>query len=146
MALAIQAYIRKLDEVLKGKTKMELSTEENKTRLRAQRSAKNISDVIKDLFRSPPSYRTKVVVSWRSPGDKVNKKEAVHVIQFEEAFRPLSAHLDYRKYQATTCQLCKTEVPNSDKEMRGGFFFKKRKKKAFLYRHLELQFCKASKW
>jgi len=50
---------------------MELSTEENKTRLRAQRSAKNISDVIKDLFRSPPSYRTKVVVSWRSPGDKV---------------------------------------------------------------------------
>ena len=105
---------------------MELSTEENKTRLRAQRSAKNISDVIKDLFRSPPSYRTKVVVSWRSPGDKVNKKEAVHVIQFEEAFRPLSAHLDYRKYQATTCQLCKTEVPNSDKEMRG-FFFQKKK-------------------
>ena len=39
----------------------------------AQRSAKNISAIIKDLFHSPPSYKTKVIVSWRPLDDKVKK-------------------------------------------------------------------------
>lgn len=70
-ALAIQGYIRKLDEFIKGKSKMELSSEENQLKLVAQRSAKNISAVIKDLFHSPPSYKTKIIVSWRPLNDKI---------------------------------------------------------------------------
>merc|ERR1712110_1251971 len=70
-ALAIQGYIRKLDEFIKNKTKIELQKEENQVRVVAHRSAKNISTVIKDLFKIPPSYKSRIVVSWRPPNDKV---------------------------------------------------------------------------
>merc|ERR1712156_444096 len=70
-ALAIQGYIRKLDEFIKNKSKVELSKEENQVRVVAHRSAKNISTIIKDLFKIPPSYKSKVIVSWRDPHDKV---------------------------------------------------------------------------
>lgn len=70
-ALAIQGYIRKLDEYMRGKTKAELASEENQVKIVAQRSAKNISAIIKDLFHTPPSYKTTTVVSWRPPTDKV---------------------------------------------------------------------------
>merc|ERR1719220_1705863 len=70
-ALAIQGYIRKLDEFIKNKTKVELQKEENQIRVVAHRSAKNISTIIKDLFKIPPSYKSKIIVSWRPPHDKV---------------------------------------------------------------------------
>jgi hypothetical protein len=70
-ALAIQGYIRKLDEFIKNKTKVELQKEENQVRVVAHRSAKNISTIIKDLFKIPPSYKSRIVVSWRPPTDKV---------------------------------------------------------------------------
>lgn len=70
-ALAIQGYIRKLDEFIKNKTKVELQKEENQVRVVAHRSAKNISTIIKDLFKIPPSYKSRIVVSWRPLSDKV---------------------------------------------------------------------------
>ena len=70
-ALAIQGYIRKLDEFLKGKSRLDLKNEDVQLKIVAQRSAKNISAIIKDLFHSPPSYKTKVIVSWRPLDDKV---------------------------------------------------------------------------
>ena len=60
-----------MDEFIKNKTKVELSKEENQVRVVAHRSAKNISTIIKDLFKIPPSYKSKVIVSWRDPHDKV---------------------------------------------------------------------------
>ena len=71
-ALAIQGYIRKLDEFVKGKKKEELSSEENQVKVVALRLAKNIASIIKELFHSPPSYRAKIVVSWREPTDSVS--------------------------------------------------------------------------
>jgi len=70
-ALAIQGYIRKLDEFIRNKSKAELSKDENQVRVVAHRSAKNISTIIKDLFKIPPSYKSKIIVSWRPPHDKV---------------------------------------------------------------------------
>jgi len=70
-ALAIQGYIRKLDEFLKGKSRLDLKNEDVQLKIVAQRSAKNISAIIKDLFHSPPSYKTKVIVSWRPLDDKI---------------------------------------------------------------------------
>ena len=70
-ALAIQGYIRKLDEFIRSKTKIELTKEENQVRVVAQRSAKNISVIIKDFLKVPPSFKGKVTVSWRPPSDKV---------------------------------------------------------------------------
>ena len=60
-----------MDEFIKNKSKVELSKEENQVRGVAHRSAKNISTIIKDLFKIPPSYKSKVIVSWRDPHDKV---------------------------------------------------------------------------
>lgn len=71
-ALTIQAYTRKLDEFIRGKNRLELNKEENKKKMTAHRSAKNISSIIKDLFHSPPSYKSKIIVSWRPQNDKVN--------------------------------------------------------------------------
>lgn len=76
-ALAIQGYIRKLDEFIKSKTKAELSKEENQVRVVAHRSANNISRIIKDLFHTPPSYKAQIIVSWRPPNDKVAKAAVV---------------------------------------------------------------------
>lgn len=69
-ALTIQAYTRKLDEFIRGKNRLELNKEENKKKMTAHRSAKNISSIIKDLFHSPPSYKSKIIVSWRPQNDK----------------------------------------------------------------------------
>ena len=78
-ALAIQGYIRKLDEFLKGKSRLDLKNEDVQLKLVAQRSAKNISAIIKDLFHSPPSYKTKVIVSWRPLDDKVKKEGKITI-------------------------------------------------------------------
>ena len=64
-ALGIQGYIRKLREFLAGKSTIELNMKENKLKSTALKSATNINSLIKDLFHSPPSYKTKIVVSWR---------------------------------------------------------------------------------
>ena len=71
-ALAIQAYTRKLEEFIRGKSRLELKKEEYKKKMTAHRSAKNISSIIKDLFHSPPSYKAKIIVSWRPENDKVS--------------------------------------------------------------------------
>lgn len=64
-ALAIQGYIRKLKEFVAGKSKSELASEENQLKLIALRSVNNINALIKDLFHIPPSFKTKIVLSWK---------------------------------------------------------------------------------
>lgn len=64
-ALVNQGYIRKLREFLANKSAAELNTKENKLKATALKSVTNINSLIKDLFHSPPSYKTKIIVSWR---------------------------------------------------------------------------------
>lgn len=64
-ALGIQGYIRKLREFLANKSAAELNAKENKLKATALKSVTNINILIKDLFHSPPSYKTKIVVSWK---------------------------------------------------------------------------------
>ena len=64
-ALGIQGYIRKLREFLANKTAAELNAKENKLKATALKSVTNINSLIKDLFHSPPSYKTKIIVSWK---------------------------------------------------------------------------------
>merc|ERR1711862_124131 len=75
--MGIQAYTRKLDEFIRGKNRLELNKEENKKKMTAHRSAKNISSIIKDLFHSPPSYKAKIIVSWRPQNDKAIAKSTI---------------------------------------------------------------------
>jgi len=64
-ALGIQGYIRKLREFLANKSAVELNAKENKLKSTALKSVTNINSLIKDLFHSPPSYKTKIIVSWK---------------------------------------------------------------------------------
>ena len=69
-ALGIQGYIRKLREFLASKSATELNTKENKLKATALKSVTNINSLIKDLFHCPPSYKTKIIVSWKPQSEE----------------------------------------------------------------------------
>ncbi|XP_075235301.1 apoptosis inhibitor cassowary [Lycorma delicatula] len=64
-ARGIQGYIKKLREALQGKTGDELKTEENKIKVVALKTTSNINTLIKDLFHSPPSFKSTISLSWK---------------------------------------------------------------------------------
>uniref|UniRef100_A0A1B6EI71 Apoptosis inhibitor 5/fibroblast growth factor 2-interacting factor 2 n=1 Tax=Cuerna arida TaxID=1464854 RepID=A0A1B6EI71_9HEMI len=71
-ARGIQGYIKKLREALQGKSGDDLKTEENKIRVVALKTTSNINTLIKDLFHSPPSFKSNIHLSWR-PTQLTNK-------------------------------------------------------------------------
>ncbi|XP_063227604.1 apoptosis inhibitor 5 [Bacillus rossius redtenbacheri] len=64
-ARGTQGYIKKLREALQGKTDEELKTEENKIKAVALKTTSNINTLIKDLFHSPPSFKSVISLSWK---------------------------------------------------------------------------------
>lgn len=64
-ARGIQGYIKKLREALQGKASDELKTDENKIKVVALKTTSNINTLIKDLFHSPPSYKSIISLSWK---------------------------------------------------------------------------------
>jgi hypothetical protein len=54
-----------LREFLANKNAAELNTKENKLKATGLKSVTNINSLIKDLFHVPPSYKTKIIVSWK---------------------------------------------------------------------------------
>lgn len=45
-------------------TPEELKTEENQIKVTALKTTSNISILIRDLFHSPPSFKSKIQLSW----------------------------------------------------------------------------------
>ncbi|KAJ8725068.1 hypothetical protein PYW07_016026 [Mythimna separata] len=71
-----QGYIKKLKEVTQGQ-KGEVS-EEDKLKLAALKTTSNINTLIRDLFRTPPSFKSKVQLSFQSKKtEKEDKQSAV---------------------------------------------------------------------
>ncbi|XP_046395437.1 apoptosis inhibitor 5 isoform X1 [Ischnura elegans] len=64
-ARGIQGYIKKLREALQGKQGDELKTDENRIKVVALKTTSNINILIKDLFHSPPSYKSVISLSWK---------------------------------------------------------------------------------
>ncbi|XP_043223008.1 apoptosis inhibitor 5-like isoform X2 [Amphibalanus amphitrite] len=62
LARGTQAYIKSLREALKD---ADLKSEENKLRAVALKTTSNINTMIKDLFHTPPSYKSTVSLSWK---------------------------------------------------------------------------------
>uniref|UniRef100_A0A336LLF0 CSON011073 protein n=1 Tax=Culicoides sonorensis TaxID=179676 RepID=A0A336LLF0_CULSO len=75
LARGTQGYIKKLQEAIKGKTPIELKSEENQIKITALKTTSNISTLIRDLFHSPPLFKAKVNLSWLAP--KQRNVEAV---------------------------------------------------------------------
>jgi len=81
-ALGIQGYIRKLREVLHGKTTAQLMADENKDNAKALKSCTNINSLIKDLLIPTPTYKTKIGLSWKPVSKEALKRKS---IQFKES-------------------------------------------------------------
>lgn len=64
LARGTQGYIKKLEESIKGKPSDELKSEEHQLKLTALKTTSNISSLIRDLFHSPPSFKTEIQLSW----------------------------------------------------------------------------------
>jgi hypothetical protein len=65
-ARGIQGYIKKLREAINGKSEEELKTEENQLKVIALKTTNNINTLIKDLFHSPPSFKSVIQLSWKT--------------------------------------------------------------------------------
>ncbi|XP_061175441.1 apoptosis inhibitor 5-like [Saccostrea echinata] len=64
-ARGVQVYIKHLRMALQGKTGTELKEEENKIKVAALKITSNINTMIKDLFHSPPSFKSIITLSWK---------------------------------------------------------------------------------
>ncbi|XP_063374610.1 apoptosis inhibitor 5 isoform X1 [Cydia amplana] len=71
-----QGYIKKLKEVTKDKKGDDANSEENKLKVVALKTTSNINTLIRDIFRSPPSFKSRVQLSFLSKKTEkeVNKK------------------------------------------------------------------------
>ncbi|XP_047522578.1 apoptosis inhibitor 5 [Pieris napi] len=76
-----QGYIKKLKEVTQGKKGEDANSDENKLKIAALKTTSNINTLIRDLFRTPPSFKSKIQLSFASA--KEHKEEKV-VLEPEE--------------------------------------------------------------
>lgn len=84
-AQGCQVYIKQLRLSLQGKTGVALQEDENKIKIVALRTTSNINALIKDLFHNPPSFKSSVTLSWKTPAKNqpttpVAKKENTNTV------------------------------------------------------------------
>lgn len=84
-ATGIQGCIKKLREALTGKTAEELKSEDNKLKVVALKTTSNINVLIKDLFHSPPSFKSMISLSWKPLGATVS----IIAVSLQRKFSPL---------------------------------------------------------
>ncbi|KAM3968216.1 apoptosis inhibitor 5-like [Aphomia sociella] len=70
-----QGYIKKLKEVTQDKKSDETNSEESKLKIAALKTTSNINTLIRDIFRTPPSFKSKVQLSFQTmkKADKEDK-------------------------------------------------------------------------
>ncbi|XP_068627743.1 apoptosis inhibitor 5 [Battus philenor] len=61
-----QGYIKKLKEVTESKKTSNDTSEENKLKIAALNTTSNINTLIRDIFRTPPSFKSKVQLSFQT--------------------------------------------------------------------------------
>ncbi|XP_058818213.1 apoptosis inhibitor 5 homolog isoform X2 [Topomyia yanbarensis] len=81
LARGTQGYIKKLQEAVKGKPTDEKNSDENQIRVTALKTTSNISTLIRDLFHTPPSFKSIIHLSWvalntKTDGKSPNKRHA----------------------------------------------------------------------
>ena len=62
----VQVYIKQLKATLQSKPTAELEQSENKVKVMALKTCNNINIIVKDLLHNPPSYKSNIIVSWKS--------------------------------------------------------------------------------
>lgn len=70
-----QGYIKKLKEVTQGQKSEDSNSEENKLKIAALKTTSNINTLIRDIFRTPPSFKSKVQLSFQSKKNETVEKQ-----------------------------------------------------------------------
>ena len=86
--LFICSYVKKLQEDIKGKKATDPKTEEEKLKIIGLKTTSNIQTLIRDLFHSPPSFKSVVQLSWVKPKPK-NTIKVTPAKEAEEEKAPL---------------------------------------------------------
>lgn len=63
----VYSYVKKLQEDIKSKNPSAPKTEEEKLKIMGLKTTSNIQSLIRDLFHSPPSFKSVVKLSWVTP-------------------------------------------------------------------------------
>jgi len=72
-ARQLQAYIKQLRVALQGKAGADLEETDNKIKCLALKTTSNINTLIRDFFHNPPSYKSVITPSWKSPSQAINE-------------------------------------------------------------------------
>jgi len=67
LARGTQGYVKKLQEDIKSNKSSDPKTEEEKLKIMGLKTTSNIQMLIRDLFHSPPSFKSVVRLSWVVP-------------------------------------------------------------------------------
>ncbi|XP_058447726.1 apoptosis inhibitor 5 homolog [Malaya genurostris] len=87
LARGTQGYIKKLQESVKEKQSDEKNSEDNQIRVTALKTTSNISTLIRDLFHTPPSFKSVIHLSWvasKGKGDTKSPGKRHAAITFSE--------------------------------------------------------------
>ena len=71
LARGVQGYIKKLRDSLSAAAKNQ-NNEENQLKVVALKTTTNINNLIRDLFHTPPSFKSTIVLSWKPAAKKVS--------------------------------------------------------------------------
>ncbi|XP_059616977.1 apoptosis inhibitor 5 homolog [Phlebotomus argentipes] len=121
LARGTQGYIKRLQESVKDK-KDDTNSEENKIKVTALKTTSNISALIRDLFHSPPSFKTKVTLSWIEKKETAQQREAKRHAPI--TFDGKSGGPEVKKVRGNTNGTQKVYTPPSGKysgRVRGGY-------------------------
>ncbi|KAG6448792.1 hypothetical protein O3G_MSEX005708 [Manduca sexta] len=83
-----QGYIKKLKEVTQGSKGEDANSEENKLKIAAFKTTSNINSLIRDIFRTPPSFKSKVQLSFKTTKTEKEEKQSANSDETEKQSPP----------------------------------------------------------
>jgi uncharacterized membrane protein YgcG len=112
------SYIKKLQEDIKGSDKKpsEPKTEEEKLKIIGLKTTSNIQTLIRDLFHSPPSFKSVVRLSWVTP----KQRNAIKVAAAEKIDEALSSPTPAKRHAPITFSNGKSEDTRGPKQAKSG--------------------------
>lgn len=115
------SYVKKLQEDIKGSDKKpsEPKTEEEKLKIIGLKTTSNIQTLIRDLFHSPPSFKSVVRLSWVTP----KQRNAIKIAAVEKIADEVTSPTPAKRHAPITFSNGKSEDtrgPKQAKSSNGG--------------------------
>lgn len=110
------SYVKKLQEEIKAKKPTDPKTEEDKLKIIGLKTTSNIQALIRDLFHSPPSFKSVVRLSWVTP----KARNAIKITPTEDAKEePAAAVVGTKRHAPITFSNGNSEDSKGPKQAKG---------------------------